>query len=128
MNSFKPLFKKKKILKIVKLQNQIIYVFIKSVYNFLIYSSPTFVITGNFILYTKMAVEVLGRWQNSCTYHGLRYRNLFRSREKTKKEITFRLFMGKPKVGICRKYYLIIVVVITFNGNPYKICHFRFIK
>lgn len=47
-----------------------------------------------------MAVEVLGRWQNSCTYHGLRYRNLFRSREKTKKEITFRLFMGKPKVSI----------------------------
>lgn len=51
-----------------------------------------------------MAVEILGRWQNSCTYHGLRYRNLFRSREKTKKEITIRLLMGKSKVSaLCKK-------------------------
>lgn len=55
---------------------------------------------GNLILHTKMAVEILGGWQDSCAHHGLRYRHLFRSREKTKKEITFRLFMGKFKVSL----------------------------
>lgn len=57
-------------------------------------------LAGNLILHTKMAVEILGGWQDSCAHHGLRYRHLFRSREKTKKEITFRLFMGKFKVSL----------------------------
>lgn len=71
------------------------------IYILIIYliSLSLFLLTGNLILHTKMAVEVLGGWQNSCAHHGLRYRHLFRSREKTKKEITFRLFMGKFKVS-----------------------------
>lgn len=42
---------------------------------------------GNLILYTKMAVEILGGWQDSCAHHGLRHRHLFRSREKQKKKL-----------------------------------------
>lgn len=61
---------------------------------------------GNLILYTKMAVEILGGWQDSCAHHGLRHRHLFRSREKTKKEITFRLFVGKFKVSTDTKAYI----------------------
>lgn len=71
--------------------------YIALLYHYLI---SHFLFAGNLILYTKMAVEILGGWQDSCAHHGLRHRHLFRSREKTKKEITFRLFVGKFKVSI----------------------------
>lgn len=64
-----------------------------------------------------MAVEILGGWQDSCAHHGLRHRHLFRSREKTKKEITFRLFVGKFKVSIYDFFTQVIIGRILHNNN-----------
>lgn len=50
--------------------------------------------SGNFILYATMVMEIMGGWKNSCLDNGSRCRNMFRSWEKTKKEIIIRLPMG----------------------------------
>lgn len=53
-----------------------------------------YIFTGNTFLYTTMAVEIMGRWKNTCTYDGSRYWHMLRSGEKTKEENIIRLFMG----------------------------------
>lgn len=51
------------------------------------------------LLRPSLDVEKLGRRQNPCTYDGFRRRDLFRSREETKKEVTTGLPRRQPEAS-----------------------------
>lgn len=46
-----------------------------------------------------MAVERLGRWQDSCPHDGSRHRALLRGGEKAKEEDAARLPLGEPALS-----------------------------
>lgn len=55
-------------------------------------------VTGCAVLHTTMAVETLGRWQDTRAHDGPGRRYLFGGREETKEEALTRLSLGKPAV------------------------------
>lgn len=55
--------------------------------------------TGDPLLHTAMAVEVLGGRQDPCADDGSGHRHLFGNRKETKENVTARLFVGEPKVS-----------------------------
>lgn len=59
----------------------------------------TFFVSGNIILHSKMAVEIVGRWQNPRPDDGPGRGSLHRNREKAEEETDDRLFVGKFEVS-----------------------------
>lgn len=55
-------------------------------------------IAGDTILYSKMVMEIMGGWKNTCADARFRHRHLFRNRKETKEKTTAGLFMGQFKV------------------------------
>lgn len=56
-------------------------------------------ITGNTVLCSTMAMEALGRRENTRANVGYGCRNLYRSREESKEENFVKLSMGKFKIS-----------------------------
>lgn len=60
----------------------------------LIAHENTRIISGDIILHTTMAMEIMGRRKNSCAYAWFGHWHLLGNWKETKEKITSRLFMG----------------------------------